>query len=554
MRKLLLAVVVFLAVPGLARAAYNPGGFTAPAPSTITYPTLPYVTPEMYGAVGDGATDDHAALNAATAAACAGKLILFLDKSYFIGATTWNMTSSAGCNSGLTIQGSGMTKSIITYHAGTNNTGIAWDMTGAAYINASDFAVLGGTQTGSNSPQVTALLGAANNGSIVFSGLMTFNRVQIDNYQGTWAVSDAGAEQISFHDCIVIGGTPSSAVTPFEFVASGSTPSITSALVTTQSPIHSMTDVHWGGGEAALIYYGLNAVVFHYTAAGGIADIYFDDWTQANAASGNVVFMVDDANALAGTSLKNVGSNRLIQECNTSNTAIGVAQFSASSVEHVVFRGHAGCSAGINYRPFIFNTGLANSIIQWSPNDSGGWSGDYLVYAAAGQQLLGVSIQSNVPSANIVYPSGAINPSGGGAAFDYISVADDKITLGSPILRSPIGDGVCNVFSRVNDGTSTATNCQGSNASVSTAATIAILQNQGQMCIVTGHDSGLTNGFSDLVFVVAGGSGAASTLASGTWAGTPAARTYSFTSGALQLTMASGTYSVKTICYGGLTP
>lgn len=54
-----------------ALAAYNPNALTAPPGSnpTAIYPSLQYVTPQMYGAKCDGSTDDHAALSAANTAA-----------------------------------------------------------------------------------------------------------------------------------------------------------------------------------------------------------------------------------------------------------------------------------------------------------------------------------------------------------------------------------------------------------------------------------------------------------------------------------------------------
>jgi len=557
-RALIILAALFCLATGGASAAYNPGSFVAPAPSQVAYPTLPYVTPEMYGAVGNGATDDHVGLNAATAYACANHVILFLDKSYNIGSTTWNMTSAVGCNSGITVQGVGPTESVITYHTGTDNTGIAWDLTGAAYVTASNFNVQGGTASGSNSPLATVLMGAAYNGGFLFSGIMTFTNVYFVNYQGSYTIYNAGAEQIHFINCT--NGALSASVSPFVFVSSGSTPLVTSSLVTTNSPVGSMTQVGWSGEAATIQYYGGSAVNFYFTPAAcvssgcGIAQIYIDGFVGVNTASGASTFMVDNAGGQADSVLKDIGSNRLTMENHAANGNIAVANFSAGVVEGLVFNGHGASATTITQYPFVFNTGVINSTINWDPNGAGGWSGSYVAYIASGKVASGLTVTAPEPIATLTN-QGTPQTSSGAFVLATVGLGINGSVSGAVNLQAPAGDGQCNAFSRVSGSTSGAWNCLGSNAAVTTSPVkIAVLLQPAQTCAVVGHDGGLTNAFADLVFVAAGGVGSVTVLASGTTTGTPAGRTYAFGISALYLTMGSGTYTVVSTCYGGVSP
>lgn len=407
--------VFALCIIAFAGAANATNYFQPSIPSaTDPMPTLPFVTPEMYGAVGDGATDDHVALNNATAAACSNKITLFLDKSYSIGSTTWNMTSGAGCNGGLTIIGNGDNATIITYKAASNNTGVAWDMTGAAYVNATGFAVYGGTKGASNSPNVTLLLGAANSSGFIFSGLMRFTSVFISNAQGSWVMVDNGAEQLDFVDCTAQAmGTSSDGI---QFVSSGSAPSISSSIVTTNSPVASMTDVHWHGAKGALLFYGFYGVIFHFSGTGaaqGIADIHFDDFGESFTPAGTQFkFMSDDSGGAANTVLTNVGGSRLELQNNGANGAMTIGNFSAARVDQIEFDGafywHGGT---VTNNPFVFGaaTTLTNSRFSWNPNNSGTWTGTEIVQVPTGTLVNGVDVRAPYPKAMLLNGGATLN-------------------------------------------------------------------------------------------------------------------------------------------------
>src|ERR1043166_1768853 len=79
--------------------AYNPSSFTAPKTVSVSkpYPTLNIITPEMFGAVHDGVTDDTAAINLAITSCITNKASLYLlggsSKYYVNGAIDFSGTA-----------------------------------------------------------------------------------------------------------------------------------------------------------------------------------------------------------------------------------------------------------------------------------------------------------------------------------------------------------------------------------------------------------------------------------------------------------------------------
>ncbi len=370
------------------------------------------LTAEDCGAVGDASTNDAVALNAAALVSIANHWCLQLGShTYVMTAATWDMTSkNTDSNSGVCVTGQGINNSVIIYKAGTNNTGRGWDTTGAAYVTLRDFSFQGGTAAGNNSPQVTLLQGAACStatspctGSLVFSGLMVFDSVRLVNFQGTRVVANAGAEQISYKNCIAQGIT-SSVSAVFQFDAGGSAPNYTSAIATTHNPVSSMTQVHWEGARANLLFTGSYGVLFHYTAAGGVADITFDDYVLNNSASGASFLFGDDAAALAATQDTRIGGSRIQYESGGGNAAMAVSSLGAILVNNFHVDGFTGSGTTITTIPVNFTAGITvtNSSVNWHPNVAGSYSGMNLVKGGVGTLFQGITIQAPLAKADIL--------------------------------------------------------------------------------------------------------------------------------------------------------
>lgn len=78
--------------------AYNPQTFSFPRGlnTALPNPAIPFVTPEMYGAKGDGSTDDAGAINSAlVAAATVGTPVLLLSETYKVNSTlSWDQSKT----------------------------------------------------------------------------------------------------------------------------------------------------------------------------------------------------------------------------------------------------------------------------------------------------------------------------------------------------------------------------------------------------------------------------------------------------------------------------
>lgn len=94
-------------------------------------------------------------------------------------------------------------------------------------------------------------------------------------------------------------------------------------------------------------------------------------------------------------------------------------------------------------------------------------------------------------------------------------------------------------------GTAATTQCAQTTTAITTAKTIASLENAG-LILVCGSD-GAGNDFLDLL--ISGNTGSPTVISSKTTAGSPAARTYTISSFNLQLAMASGTYTTNVMSF-----
>lgn len=247
------------------------------------------------------------ALNNATKVCAWGKSTLWLPAGTIFIAGTWNSAAASGLstttNGGLTIRGCGKVNSIIQYVAGANNSGVGWDMVGLAYGHFEDFAFVGGSST-SNCPNITVLQGAANVGGFIFSGNIRWIDCEIDGY-GDYIFWNAGCEQQTWSDCTAIPYRDFrfAGAAPFVLVCSGSAAGQSSAFTTINTPVVSMTVLHWSGAKAALIFHGNLGILFHMTAPGAAADIRFDDWFQVQSPSASATSCV-----ISGTGLTIGGS------------------------------------------------------------------------------------------------------------------------------------------------------------------------------------------------------------------------------------------------------
>jgi hypothetical protein len=234
-----------------------------------------------------GVTDCTAALNNATKVCSFGKNPLILPQAFqtspILISSTWNCTATTGAttgaNNGLTVKGLGKSSSCIKYISGANNTGTGWDMVGLAFGVFEGFSFIGGTST-TNCPNVAVLQGAANNSGLIFSGLIRWLDCDIQGF-GDHVIWNAGCEQQTYLDCDMISWSTAGTATPWVFVASGSAAGQSSAFTTINTPVASMTDIHWFGSKAGLTFHGPRGIVFHFTAAGAVAGVHIDDFFQS---------------------------------------------------------------------------------------------------------------------------------------------------------------------------------------------------------------------------------------------------------------------------------
>jgi hypothetical protein len=505
-------------------------------------------------------TVNLAALNTATRVCAYGKDILLLPPGTLEINGTWDCTANSGAstttNGGLWIRGCGKVNSIIQYIAGANNTGIAWDQTGLAFGRFEAFAFIGGAST-SDCPKVTMLQGATNSGGFIFSGNSLFQDITLQGY-GDYVWYNAGCEAQTFVDCSLYAWRDQSFVNaqPIVFVASGSTPTETSAIVTTNSPINSMTLIRWFGAKAAMLFFGSIGINFHFTAGavGACADIRIDDWMQVLTASGSFKFMSDDSGgATAGCALFRCGGERLIIEAATANQDIRICDFNVPVAEGLWFDGRAAAGHAIVARPFQFGATCVptNCWFDWHPNVSSTWTGDYIVQCGGTEN--GIHVRAPVTVANLinVTTSRTINSFPG---FGYSASGTDYAAVQAMTLN--VGPAVDAQFNRtmvIRAGAFVSANSDGSlgiqtTQSVSTSATVILnVPGLASLVIVTGVSG--ADKFTDLV--MAGFSGTPSAILSRTESGGPAARTYSAVSGTLKLAMASGTYAIECTVFGG---
>ena len=484
-----------------------------------------YVTPEMGGWVtGTMSTGNTAIFNAVTKYSYQTKLKMRLGAGNYKLNGTWNCTytpatgAAVSSNSGFVVEGAGGNQTFISFNMPTPNAGIGWDLTGASQCTFRDFAigcvdVINGTPTNTG-PLVTALFGAENSSGFIFSGIMDFHRVVFfNNAPNGYTLYWAGAEQFTFHDCSAYQFQTGSAKI-VEITASSQTSAISSAIVTTYNPVASATDIHWFKGSGVLFTNSIFGINFHFdspvTGNGGVADIWFDGYVSSGS---NITvaplptLFTDDTNG-SGGQICRVGGRDLAIE--PASTHFLVAELRATQLESLRWEGYTALGSTFTGL-FTFGTNLFASVIEWVSNTQGAGAANTVTctVGAPGSVFRLPDVNSN----NVVAA-----PTSG--MFE-VAAKDGTFVVGPTV------------------------------GSVSTITPIYTLRStgawgQGNLVTVTGQDSGLTDRFADLLLVSnSSAQGTVDVIHSGSVQGSPSARTYSMVSNVLNLTMASGTYTVQ---------
>jgi hypothetical protein len=260
-------------------------------------------------------------------------------------------------------------------------------------------------------------------------------------------------------------------------------------------------------------------------------------------------WMTDDSSAstTVGAGLFNCGGERMILEPAGGYGNIQVCDFGVELPKGIKFHGHTGSSEAITANPCVFESTATptNIDVNWDPNESGSWSGAYLVQCFGSGN--GISVRGPVPSANLVSVATA-NTVDSFSATTFVGQGNDFAQLlGTHLVEGSATTGVFNRTRKVRAGPFTSALSDWNEgvevAAAVTTSAVQILQipNWANLVAVLGEDAG-GDKFGDLLWV---GFSTVATIASMTLSGSPSARTYSNSSNLLTLAMASGTYAVQ---------
>ena len=515
-----------------------------------------------------GVTDMTTALNNATSVCAYGKAVLQLPAQKVMISGTWDSTAKYtgpfaypnNTNGGLTVVGAGMNSSVIVYNSGANNTGIGWDMSGLSSGRFQGFSFVGGVSL-TNCPQVTLMQGAISppGGGFTPSLNLSFQDVQVNGY-GTYVTLNNGCEQQDWFNCTSVIYNPAPSAVGWLFVAQGSTPPVSSSIVTSYPVCRSMTFFDWHGSKAAMLYYSPVCVLFHFNGGGACADIWFDDWFQALTPSGTASkFMTDDSGGLAATGLFRCGSHGMTLEgAAAGQTNYNVATFNCTLPKQIKFKGHAGATSITQY-PFVFgpNSVPTDVDIDWDANESGTFGASVLVYCQGFEN--GIRVKS--PTFNAATTGGSNNfisvqsrtiDGSPGYGFrlqgnDYADIACMRMTVGPQVNGQFIRTHKTRAGNFVSENSDSNDGTQTTAAVATSPTTIVNLPNFGQLVIVNGADAG-GDKFFDVVSAPSVGN--ATPMTQTTISGSPASRAYTVSGGNLQLAMGSGNYAVTARVFG----
>ena len=152
------------------------------------------VTPEMYGAVGDGVTDDTVAINAAADAARAYGIPFHFSKDYYI-TDSLNFTSGLG---GWCIYGDG--QKVTTINANLQSSHPVFDFTATEKVYLHDLYIVGKSGGQQTAGVLFAMGGEWDKG--VFPQI---ERVQIDGVFSKAGLANISADLSKIDNCLIFG-------------------------------------------------------------------------------------------------------------------------------------------------------------------------------------------------------------------------------------------------------------------------------------------------------------------------------------------------------------
>jgi hypothetical protein len=513
------------------------------APTNYTYAEGDFL---RYGADPTGATFSDTAIN--NAIAVAHKMTqpkLTVNGTFKV--VSMNLSNKFGGSNapdfnsrGLLMVGSGINASTITCVASTANTGVGIDASGMAYWHWSDVGFFFGTST-SNAPQVGLLLGKTSAGGSVFAGIGKFECCQFIGYGNTsttFNVFNQGAEDIDWNNCLNINNGIG---IPFCF-SRADTAGVASPNTTLEVPADSMTTQSFSGAETLIQANGSCCVLLDIGTTTGMGGFDFGN-AYVNLSGATTAFLKDYTSG-GGQTVTGVHAANLDIEFNGGAGTNTVMTIGSQYINDFHFKGSSAYTNPATQVStlFTFANPLSNSHISWTGNAVP--TGTQPANLISCSQALGCIFQTTGVA-------GSVTVSAGGQfivmASDYVNSSLGNTTLSQPLVTAPgAGDATVYTLVTLKGGVRTSSVADGgirriTKAGVSTTLTpIYSGLSYGELITVTGTTAGSVV-FADLLMA---GYNSFTVLSSNSQAGSPAARTYSVTTGLLSLVMASGSYNV----------
>lgn len=354
--------------------------------SSASYPTV--VTPEQYGAVRDGSTDDRSAIQSAIAAlASTGGTVLLAAGNYKITAALTITTNN------ITIRGSGVWGTVIENSATTGNS---ISISGTSYTGcAAGGSVVGIKLEGFHLTRTTAAtagygVSITNACRIVINDVTVtdsfhgfgYNRVGNPTFFRSWVLwgSASASARYGYDIDTTSGGSYTVYCTECVAAAGGGSAGVNTKGLYVHGP--NVSDIQFDGFETAFADYGVDLALTSQNASMGsdiriINPILDNDrlaairitgtnsnpitWSDVKISNG--YFLLNAANAvgilidtMAGVGVTNTNVN-----CNGQTGSIGISVTNASSEENrIVGNRTSACTTGIKLDAAITTTVTGN--------------------------------------------------------------------------------------------------------------------------------------------------------------------------------------------------